>query len=404
MAKKEAVRKTEPRTTRKPARGGAGIGGGHGTGPGGGGGAGAGGKAGAVGSGGRAAADTDARSRNGRTRRVTILDVARAAGVSLGTVSRVINNNESVGRPLRDRVLNAARSLGYEPDAVAQSMRTQTTHAVGCMISDVSNPLFAAIVGAAEEVLRRSSYTMILANSGDSPEFERDILSLFRRRRLEGLMITLSDEREPAVMKLLEESDLPIVLIERECALPFDSVVADHYGGALQAVNYLLMLHHRRIGLITVTRAALPGRARGLAYEDAHRAANVPVDPDLVAFEGFSTDYGYRSAYRMLVSPDPPTAIIAGANQMVGVLKAVRALNIPVPGRLSLITVGDTDLASLYSPPLTAVRWQQEKVGAAAAELLLSRVTGAMSGQRQQRIVLPTELVLRQSCATPPPK
>ncbi len=353
-------------------------------------------------SGGRESASADTGNDvRGRAKRVTILDVARAAGVSLGTVSRVINNNQTVRPKLRERVLGAARALGYEPDAVAQSMRSQTTRAVGCMVSDVSNPLFAAIVGAAEEVLHRSAYTMILANSRDRPEFERDILTLFRRRRLEGVMLTVSDESDAGVVRLLASSGLPSVLIERECALPVDASVADHYGGALQAVNYLLMLKHRRIGLITVTRSALPGRQRALAYEHAHRQAGVPVDPELMASEGFSSDYGYRAAYRMLVAPSPPTAILAGAIQMVGVLKAVKALDIAVPRRLSLVTIGDTDLANLYSPPITAVRWQPEKVGEAAAELLLARVSGASREPRPQKITQPTELVLRQSCAPP---
>ncbi|UCE31241.1 MAG: substrate-binding domain-containing protein [Burkholderiales bacterium] len=344
-------------------------------------------------------AELPAEPRGGR--RVTILDVARDAGVSVGTVSRVINKNQTVRPELRERVLGAARALGYEPDVVAQSLRSQATRAVGCMVSEVSNPLFAAIVAAAEQVLRQSAYTMILANSHDRADYERDILTLFRRRRLEGVLLTISDEQDPRVVEILSSFNLPVVLIERECPLPVDAATANHYDGALQAVNYLLMLQHRRIGLITVPRTALPGRQRGRAFEDAYRAAGLEPDPELMAFDGFSSDYGYQTAYRMLISPHPPTAIIAGANQMVGVLKAVRMLNVEVPGRLSLITIGDTDLASLYSPPITAVRWEARKVGEAAAQLLIARLSGEAVDQPAQRIVLPTELVLRQSCARP---
>lgn len=335
------------------------------------------------------------------TTRPTIVDVAREAGVSLGTVSRVINEKASVRPQLRDRVLQAASALGYVPNFAAQSMRTQSTRAVGLMVSDVSNPLFSSEVSAMEEVLYRSGYNMILTNSRDRAETEKEIITLFERRRFDGMIVTLSKEDDPAILRLLAESTIPKVLLERECALPIDSAATDHYSGALQATRYLLDLGHRRIGLVTVTQAALPGRARGEAYVAAHKKAGLRVDPSLTSFDGFLPDAGYHAAYRMLVGPKPPTAIIAGANQMPGVLKAVRSLRIPVPKRLSLITIGDTDVASVHQPALTAVRWELQKVGAAAAELLLARLNGTVSEGPPRRVVLPTELVLRQSCAAP---
>jgi LacI family transcriptional regulator len=336
-----------------------------------------------------------------RRSRVTIVEVARKAGVSLGTVSRVINAKQSVGVDLRDRVLDAARVLGYVPNPAAQSMRTQSTRAVGLMVSDVSNPLFAATVSATEEVLYRSGYNMILTNSRDRPDMEEEIITLFHRRRFDGMIITLSREDDPTILRLLEESSMPTVLLERESKLPIDSVATDHYSGAFQAVSYLLKLMHKRIGLVTVTQSALPGRQRGQGYAAAHKEAGVVVDPSLTSFDGFLPDAGYHAAYRMLVSPRPPTAIVAGANQMPGVLKAVRALKLSVPRRLSIVQIGDTDVANLHQPPLTAVRWELQKVGAAAAELLLARLSGAVQEKRPRRVVLPTELVLRQSCAAP---
>lgn len=345
-----------------------------------------------------------AKARKRPAQRATIVDVARRAGVSLGTVSRVINEKATVGPALRERVLAAARALGYAPNPAAQGMRAASTRAVGVMVSDFSNPLFASTIAAAEEVLSRGGYTMILTSSRDRPETEREILTLFERRRFDGMIVTLSREDDPSVLQLLSRAQMPTVLLERECALPIDSVATDHHSGALQAVRYLLALGHRRIGLVTVTQAALPGRSRGEAYVEAHKAAGVPVDPALLSFDGFLPDAGYHAAYRMLVAPRPPTALVAGANQMPGVLKAVRTLRIPVPKRLSLITIGDTDVASLHQPPLTAVRWELRKVGAAAAELLLARLSGTAGEGAPRRVVLPTELVLRQSCIRPIPK
>jgi LacI family transcriptional regulator len=335
-----------------------------------------------------------------RPHRVTIVDVARKAGVSLGTVSRVINDKASVGDDLRERVRAASAALGFTPNPAAQGIRSRSTRAVGLMVSDLSNPLFAATVSAASEVLYRAGYQMILANSRDEPAMDREIVTLFQQRRFDGMILTLAREDDPTMLKLLA-GPMPIVLYERESSLPLDRVCTDHYGGSMQAVSYLLKQGHKRIGLVTVTQAALPGRARGQAYVAAHKQAGITVDPALMSFDGFLPDAGYSAAYRMLVSNRPPTAIVAGANQMNGVLKAVRTLELDVPRQLSLIQIGDTDVAKLYQPPLTVVRWEFSKVGAAAAELLIARLSGTMNEGEPRHVVLPVELVLRHSCAPP---
>lgn len=329
----------------------------------------------------------------------TIVDVARRSGVSLGTVSRVINGNASVSDVLRKRVEAAASALGYAPNPAAQRMRGRAAHAVGLMVTDVANPMVSATVSAAEAVLHAAGYQMILANSRGSVDNEKEILQLFHRRRFDGMIVTLAREDDPEINRLLVTSGMPVVLYERSSARPLHSVSTDHYGGVHQATKYLLGLGHQRIGLVTVTQGTLPGRARGLAYAAAHKEAGIAIDPALQSYDGFEPDAGYKAAYRMLASAAPPTAILAGANQMPGVLKAVRALKLTVPRKLSLVQIGDTDVAVLHQPPLTVVRWDFAKVGASAAEVLLARIAGRVEGPRC--VVLPTELVVRQSCAPP---
>lgn len=327
-------------------------------------------------------------------------EVANEANVSVGTVSRVINNKSSVNAEIRRRVLDAMVKLDYVPDAVAQSMRAQSTMAVGCMVSDVSNPLFAATVSAAEHIFHDAGYTMMLTNSQDSSAREREIVSLFRRRRLDGMICTVSNERDAEVLARLQEPEMPCVLIERMVDQPIDSVATDHYGASLHAFEYLLAMGHRRIGIITVTAAATPGRDRLRAYTDAHLFLGLAPDPGLVADTGFLAEYGYRTAYNQLTSADPPTAIAAGANQMLGVLKAIRVLGLESPRDVSLVSFGDTDLAELFTPPLTVVRWSPHKVGATAAEILLSRLDNT-AREGPLKLQLPAELVLRGSCASP---
>ena len=331
-------------------------------------------------------------------KRATIKDVAREAQVSVGTASRAINNQANVGSEARIKVMSAVERLGYVPDGIAQSMRTNTSRAIGCMVSDVANPLFAQVVSAAEEVFHAAGYNIFLANSGEDPRREAEILASFKRRRLDGVMMTISSDHRPETIALITNCGLPVVLIERQTEQEIDSVASDHFGGTLQALDYLLMLNHRRIGLITVTTDSLPGRARVAAFEAAYEKRGMPLDRELIYTSGFSVEYGFAAAQSLLTRPMPPTAIIAGANQMVGLLNAANVLRIKIPEDLSIISIGETDIAGLYSPPLTAVRWLSRVVGRSAAEILLSRLSNPSERHHACHIVLPTELIVRHSC------
>lgn len=336
--------------------------------------------------------------------RVTIRDVAREAEVSLGTVSRVLNKASNVRREARLRVLDAAERLGYVPDAIAQSMRRQASRAIGCMVSDVANPLFASAVSAAENVLHLAGYNMILANSGDDPRREDEILTLFRSRRLDGVIMTLAGDNQPVARARVHALGMPAVLIERQIADEVDTVASDHFGGTLQALDYLLNLGHQRIGLVTTSTGALPGRARVEAFRHAFSRRALPLDEGLLFTHGLSSDYGFAATQSLLSMPRPPTAILAGANQMPGVLDAVRLRGTAIPDELSVVALGDSDLARLYDPPLTALRWRAEVTGRIAAEILLRRLEAERGEHAFRAITLPTEFVVRQSCGPPCPR
>jgi LacI family transcriptional regulator len=333
-------------------------------------------------------------------RRATIREVARLAGVSLGTVSRVVNDKSSVRSSMRARVLTAMEELSYVPDAVAQSLRTQATWTIGCIVSDIANPLFAGAVSAAESALNEARYTMVLTASHDSTERELQILTLFQRRRLDGLIMTVARESDPRVPTQLRSLKMPVVLLERALPIEIDAVATDHYTGAYHAIRYLLTIGHRRIGMITVTTEALPGRERARGYRQAHLDAACPIDESLTAHHGLSAEYGSIAAHGLLSGRNPPTAMLAGAGQMIGVIRAARSLGLEVPRDLSLISFGDTELCEIHAPPLTVVRWDHRHTGQAAAGLLLSRLSGPRR-EHALKVLLPSELVLRHSCAPP---
>jgi LacI family transcriptional regulator len=166
----------------------------------------------------------------------------------------------------------------------------------------------------------------------------------------------------------------------------------------LQATEYLLQLGHRGIGLITLSEHALPGRERRRAFYEAHAAKGLSVNPAWIVGPGFESDHAYKIAYDLLTAHPRPTAIMAGGFPTIGVMRAARSLGISIPRDLSLISFGDTDFADLLAPPLTVVRWDNREIGKIAAEILLSRIAGN-AGERATQVVLPSELVVRSSCA-----
>ena len=335
------------------------------------------------------------------TQKLTIREVAAAAGVSLGTVSRVLNGAASVRPGIRTRVLDAMRALGYQPNTVAQSMRRQDTRVIGCLVTFVSHPVFTSTVTAAEAVLREAGYAMVLANTADRTSREVELFDFFKRRRVDGLITTLGREDDPEAIQALRNLQSPVVLLEREVDGPFDSVVSDNGGGCYTATRYLLELGHRRIALVTSAITNRPGRERQKNFRQAHADFGLQPEADLMRTWISSAEFGFSESYALLSAPSPPTAVIAGVHELVGLMRAVRVLKLRVPEDISVIAFGDSDLAELMTPPITVVRWAADQLGRIAAELLLARLKKGSVASEPRCIMLPTEFVLRQSCAPP---
>jgi LacI family transcriptional regulator len=331
----------------------------------------------------------------------TIRHVARLAKVALGTVSRVVNNHASVSPDVRERVLDAIRELGYQPDAVAQSMRLRTTRTVACAIRDISIAGFGSFVKAAEEVLRDAGYTLLLTNTDEQPAREIELLRTFAKRRVDGVIMTVSDEGDDDLLRTIQEMRVPLVLMDRDVALDVDVVAIDHRGGARAATAHLLELGHRRIALLTGLASMRPAHERIAGFQEAHRRAGAAPQPDLVRYGSFSAEFGFEQLTLLLDADEPPTAVIAGGMTMLpGVLHAIAARGLQVPGDISVIAGGDSDLAGLIAPPVTAVRWNNADWGRHAVRLLLDRIERHYDAD-PRRVILPTELVQRASCAPP---
>ncbi len=329
--------------------------------------------------------------------KVTIREVAKAAGVSVGTASRAMNRSGRVSAAAVAAVTQAARELGYAPDAVAQSMRTGSTGVVGMLVSDIGNPLYARIITAVETRLLASGTALLLASTHNDRQRERALIDLFRRRRVDGLILGPCEAESPEYLAGLA-AGLPLVALDRDFSADHAGVHVDHYNGAMQATRYLLNLGHTRIALMTPGSVVRPGRERIAGFKDAFAERGVPLDPKWIRAEKSAMEFAFSEALSLLGAPEPPTAFLClGTRILSGVLLALRHAGRTAPDDVSVISIGDTDLSQLFSPTITSLTWDLPAVGTAAAELLLSRV-GRAAPLTHERILLTTQLVMRESC------
>ncbi len=333
--------------------------------------------------------------------RPTIEDVARTAGVAVGTVSRVINENASVTPAIREKVQRAIKDIGYVPNAAAQSMRRRTTRTVGVVVHDIIIPAMAAFVKTVQGICQDAGYMLLLANTGGEIENELKILESFAQRQADGLIVTTGTDCNAKLEGALAALDIPTVLLERDRPERFDRVIADHAGGMRAAARHLLQLGHRRIALITGPPEITPGRVRVEGLREAYAEAGVSADEAVIRIGGFSSTYGFEQASLLLSDSRPPSAIIAGGLGMLpGVVRAIKQRGIAIPDELSLVGTSDTPLAELYDPSIAVIRWDFAEVGRLAAQLLLSRIQGLLTNE-PRRVLIPTEFVVRASCGPP---
>jgi LacI family transcriptional regulator len=331
--------------------------------------------------------------------RSSMRQVAEMAGVAMSSVSRVLSGHPDVSPAMRERVMEAVNRLGYEPDLLAQSLRRQATRSVGFVVGDISNPLLAEITLGAETTLREAGYSMLLTNSENDPALDAGHVRLLMQRRVDGLLLSLASEDHPETVAMLAQLDAPIVLIDRELPrnVRSSAVLSDHRTGMRAAVRHLLELGHRRIGLI-LGQPMRFSRERRLGLEEAYR--ELALEPTYRTLEGeLGSAHGRSATSRLLDAADPPTAIVAGGNQiLVGTLEELLRRDLEVGADISLVSCDAISITELFTPPIAVVRRDNRELGRRAAQLLLRHLEG---DEVPQEVVLPTEFVPRASCAPP---
>jgi len=335
---------------------------------------------------------------------VTIKDVARQAGVSVGTASQALRGSPAVREATRRRVLVVAKRLRYQPSALARGLVTRRTHTVGLLISDIANPFFIRAVRAVEDVAQENGYNVILCNTDEDPAKETQYLRVLMEKRVDGIILATTGASRRAVREIRWRR-IPLVLFDRELPGVATNVVkVDGILGGRLATQHLLDLGHRRIGIIHGPRDRSTGAERLEGYLAALRVANVRPAAELIHEGNFKQDSGHRLTRALLEMSRPPTALFCTNNLMtVGALRALREANVRIPDDLSLVGYDDMEWWTLTHPPLTTVGQPVYDLGREAMRLLLMQI-GQEKVRRPQRVVLKPELILRDSCGPPSPR
>lgn len=340
--------------------------------------------------------------------RVTIRELARRSGVSVGTVSRALNGYADVRPETRERIMRLASELDYTPAAAARSLVTQRSHVIGVFMEtgeghpDLQHPFFHEVLGGLKQRVGREGFDLLLFASerpggGYGPH---SYLKRARHHNVDGCALIGLDPDDSEVRRLVR-GEIPCVAIDMALEGPLTEVVmSDNEAGAAAAVRHLHELGHRRIATITGMIDSRPGVDRLRGYRTAIQELGLAYRDEYVRYGDFYAESGREQAAQLLALDEPPTAIFAAADMMaIGAVRAASEAGLSVPADLSIIGFDDINLAPHVNPPLTTLRQDKLGLGAAAGDALVARIAG--DPDRPPLRTLPVELVVRGSTAAP---
>lgn len=330
-----------------------------------------------------------------------LVDVARKAGVSISTASYVVTGSRSVGDETRRRVLEAVAETGYTPDAVARALRSSRSQTVALVVPDIRNPFFTALIDGVEAEARANSQSLLMVNTGEDPEREVSTLRELRAQRVDGFIIGLTRQTPRDLVKNLQDSKKPFVLVDRAGPSGVDQVTVLNDVAAKVMVDHLISIGHRRIGIVAGTRGISTAEDRLAGYRAGLEAAGIAYDESLVIAGGSRRELARLAVADALSKTDRPHALIVTNNEMtLGALEAIHMLGLNIPSDIAIVSLDDVPWAGVLGSPLTAVAQPSFAMGREAMRLLLRRVESPGAPPRWVR--LRAEFVHRQSCGCAP--
>ncbi|WP_045196794.1 LacI family DNA-binding transcriptional regulator [Rhodococcus sp. B7740] len=333
----------------------------------------------------------------------TMDDVARLAGVSVSTVSHVLNGTRNVNAATRERVDAAIAEIGYRRNVVARSLAAGRTHTVGLSIAALTNPYFGSLVHAVEQRLSEAGYVLILGDSHDEPRSERRVTDSLLDRQVDGMILAPAAGSEFSTIPEIVRSGTPLVLIDRMLDVSCDQVGPENDASAHELTTHLLDAGHRRIAIVRGIEGISSTTERFDGYARALADRGIELDPRLI-LDGRSNVEVAESRVRELMSgPDRPSAMVSMNNSMtIGSLKAVRGLGLSIPADLAFVCYDDFEWSDLFEPRLTAAAQDVQTIGRTAADLVLRRIEGHEDAPRSIRV--PTTFTHRNSCGCSAPR
>jgi LacI family transcriptional regulator len=326
----------------------------------------------------------------------TVHDVAKRAGVAPITVSRVINNSGYISAETKARVEIAIKELGYVPNTLARGLRSKRTHTLALVVTDITNPYFTSMARGVEDVAGASNYAVIYCNTDESEAKEENYANILAQRQVDGVLLVPACGNTKTIKFLASNGVTVVVLDRRISGVDADFVYSDSENGARQLTKLLIGLGHKRIAIITGPENVSTAVDRVIGYKHALREAGL-AENEQVYFGAFNQQTGYDSTKLAMLQIPKPSAILAANNFiLIGVVKVLRELRLRVPEDVSVVGFDDFPESMLVKPFFTAAIQPAYEMGRLAAELLLKRISGELSGECQ-KIVLPTKIIERES-------
>lgn len=338
---------------------------------------------------------------NSAAKTVTLRDVAERAGLSLATVSRALSGRGYSSAESRKRALRAADELGYHLDARARSLKLQRTQTVGLMIQEIVNPFYSYLANGVLACAHKFGFHVVVCASDENPALEREHLQMLIQQRVDGIIAVPTGRNMELWHKSIRRGT-NLVFVDRELDSLSDAntVLVDNIAGARQAVDYLIALGHRRIGIITGGLHTTTGHDRYAGYVEALKAAHLPVDDDLVKIGDFKKESGIRATQELLRLEARPTAIFA-ANNLLGeaVVETLKENNVNIASDISMVMFDDVQWAFMMKPSMTVVSQPTYQLGYLSMRCLHERLHWPQdTPYASQKIVLEPQLIIRESC------
>lgn len=331
----------------------------------------------------------------------TIKDIARQLNISPSTVSRALSNHCDISAETKARVLQIAHELNYQPNSIAQSLKTNKTNVIGVIIPALQNSFFPEIVSTIEDVLFNAGFTIIVCQSNESYEKELLNIQALTANRVAGLLIAVSQTTKNFDhFKMLQNMNVPFVLFDRDCnGVDAPTVTVDNYAGTVQAVRYLVDCGYTKIAHLAGLQHVSTAKIRFQAYCDVLRENQIPFRQDYVKFGGFFENEGYVNTEILLQLADRPQVIFAVNDTVAfGAYKKIKEMGYRIPDDVALMGYDDIPFMSSLDPPITTVHQPMAEIGSQAANLLLQLLGYHIEPNTLKSVLFP-ELVIRKSVA-----